>query len=346
VIMPRLRIIIAAPALAMLWLATARGVGLSIRQTPAPQSSAASLDLPAYLLELDRWAAAARRVVSRPETAVELGRQVPPAWHVVIQGQKFNISTSDLRRDLDQAAADPDTAEAAAADIGFRIAQLRDSALAAGTPASLDPGRVRRTVDEVLSRREFAGVRGPSWWDDARQRAFNWLGNQLLRLFGRLGAHPTAQNAFVWFLGIVLVLLLLYALGRTFLSRPFHTSLNLEGSASPVRTWRDWVREAQQAAARSDHREAVHLAYWAAVYRLADLGLLRVDRSRTHRQYLRQFADASAVPTPVEPGVVRRDAFAGLTSTFERVWYAGQAASAEEYELVKNRLEALDCSLD
>ncbi|HLW79821.1 MAG TPA: DUF4129 domain-containing protein, partial [Terriglobia bacterium] len=81
---------------------------------------------------------------------------------------------------------------------------------------------------------------------------------------------------------------------------------------------------------------AVRLAYWTGVYRLADLGLWQIDRTRTHREYLRL--------VPQSPGEeTRRDALSAVTSRFEHVWYGRRSASADDFRFVVSQLEKLGC---
>src|SRR5207244_11963010 len=58
-------------------------------------------------------------------------------------------------------------------------------------------------------------------------------------------------------------------------------------------------RRASEAVAAGDYREAVRLAYWAGVYRLEELGQWRVERTRTHREYLRMLPRESSRHAPL-----------------------------------------------
>lgn len=204
--------------------------------------------------------------------------------------------------------------------------------------AAARPQVARQKLEAILSRHEFRGMRGPSRLDALRDRLVMWLGELLHRIFGRLGSSRRASEGLMWALAIVLAALLMGGLLRAFLRRSLEPGLDLKGPRRPVHGSRDWAREALEASARGDYRDAIRLAYWAGVYRLAELGFWQVDRTRTHREYL------SLLPEP-ERDNVRHSALVAVTSKFERVWYGRQAASADDFQFVITQLETLGCLL-
>ena len=94
---------------------------------------------------------------------------------------------------------------------------------------------------------------------------------------------------------------------------------------------RDWAQEARSAAARGEFREAIRLIYGAAVLALGEAGAWQVDRSRTHREYVRLLPADSR----------RRPHLITLTDCFERVWYGRVPASDSDYESALAELESL-----
>jgi uncharacterized protein DUF4129 len=200
------------------------------------------------------------------------------------------------------------------------------------------PQVARQKLEAILNRYEFRGMRGPNRLDAARDRLAMWLAELLHRIFGRLGSSRRASETLMWTLAIVLAALLMAGLLRAFLRRSLEPGLDLKGPMRPARGSRDWAREALETSARGDYRNAIRLAYWAGVYRLAELGFWQVDRTRTHREYL------SLLPEPA-PDDARRSALAAVTSKFERVWYGRQAASADDFHFVITQLETLGCLL-
>lgn len=204
--------------------------------------------------------------------------------------------------------------------------------------ASTRPRVARQKLDAILNRYEFRGMGGPSRLDAARDRLIMWLGELLHRLFGRIGSSRRASQTLMWTLAIALAALLMAGLLRAFLRRPVESSLDLKGPVRGAHGSRDWAREALEASARGDYRDAIRLAYWAGVYRLAELGFWQVDRTRTHREYLSLLAEPA-------PDDARHSALVAVTSKFERVWYGSQAASAGDFQFVVTQLETLGCLL-
>jgi Domain of unknown function (DUF4129) len=110
------------------------------------------------------------------------------------------------------------------------------------------------------------------------------------------------------------------------------------------RSWREWLRSAREAANRGDFREAVHCAYWAGVGRLEEIGIIPRDRSKTPREFLRVVMESRA--TTLEQVKEPKTSLRTLTTLFERIWYAKQAAGPADYQESLRQLENLGCPLD
>jgi len=212
---------------------------------------------------------------------------------------------------------------------------MRAEAEAFGQPSAFGQGRAKGKLDEILTRREFQGVEGPSWFDQLRARIQNWILEFLEKFFGGLESHPTLGNILLWVAVGAAVFLLMLFLMRYFLKSTESPSLKLEAEGPKSHTWKDWGRDALAAAGRGDYREAIHMAYWAGIFRMEELGSWQADRSRTHREYLRLLAADD----------VHRAPLARMTTRFELVWYGGSPASARDFESVIEQLEALGCNL-
>jgi len=128
-------------------------------------------------------------------------------------------------------------------------------------------------------------------------------------------------------------------------------ALRVDGAFPAGKQWRDWAREALEAARGGDHRSALHAAYWAGVYRLADLGAWQIDRTRTPREYLRLLRkrpsaiagasfDSEGTQFPV-----RVDTLAALTRSMEASWYGSSPATERDFEAAIENLEELGCKL-
>lgn len=300
-------------------------------ETPAlaPQP----LSLSAYTQELDRWLVAADRLDSHPEDAPALRQQLPLLWTVSVDGQRFEVSTGWLRAGLEALERDP---KALATGTGMLRARLKAMHREAQDLAQVPPRSLpaaRQTLDEILSRREFREVHGPTWLERWSERVERWLTALLERLNRRVTGNPTSARMVFWALVLLAAGALLVWMVRRLLQRPGTLPLGLTGAALPRSSWQQMLGEARAAAARAKYREAIRCAYWSAIYRLEESGLWSADRSRTHREYLRL----------VSPGRPQREPLAALTRQFELAWYAGRACSADDFRSVLAQLERLGC---
>ena len=153
------------------------------------------------------------------------------------------------------------------------------------------------------------------------------------RVFGRARVPPATSRILVWLLIGAASIVLVVWMVRRLLRRQGPVTLSLEGSRQSAMAWQQRASEAFAAAERGNFRDAIRLCYWAGVYRLEELGLWKTDRTRTHREYLRLLPSSHP----------QRDTFSEITLRFERVWYAGQDSSAQDFALVVKNLERLGC---
>ncbi len=312
---------------------------LSLGSLVVPQETGTSQSLPQglknYLAELDRWSATAKVIKDQPDQAAAYRKALPRAWPVSVRGQQFAVPTEWLGEDLDSIHEKPATAASICNEIQQRLDQMRSAAETFERKTGGDPVQARTRLTDVLNRAEFRDVHKPGWLEEVRERTFVWLANLFDKLFGGLGSHPKIGRALLWSLVIFGVALFLVLLSRSFFRVRRDTSLDLKGPLLATRGWRDWARDALAMAGRGNYREAIHLGYWAGIYRLEELGVWQAHRARTHREYLRL----------LEAGDGRQTPLAALTLRFELVWYGGNPAGAEDFEFVVKQLEGLGCNI-
>ncbi len=344
------------------FLGLVAGVDLFARDAAAQSEPSASagapvpemMDLAGYRQTLDQVRSAVEGLSSHAQDAGPLRRSMPKAWKVESRGQRFAVSTEWLDASLIRLESAPAARAEVKKEILARLDRLRADAAAFDSAPKPDPGAARAAMEDVLRQRGYASVRQPSWLELALQRLWRIFGRVLGRLFGRVGTHVNVQRMIVWSLIVAGFVVLVVILRRVLLGALRRTDLNLPPAPKPAKTWRQWAQEALAAAARGNYRAAVHACYWAAVARLGDLGVWNIDPSRTPREYLRMLDRLGAnvaLPgrdRPLQPGQAFppsgvRAAVGTLTGTFERVWYAGQDASANDYRSSVDRLEELGC---
>ena len=299
---------------------------LTVEGRPASQP----LTLKAYAAGLDRWLVAVNHLKDHPEKAARLCQQLPPAWVVLADGQRFEVSTEWLRSGLE--TFEKDRRDAKLAPLRARLEAMRQDAqaLAVPPPSAWQPAHEK--LREILARREFRGVHSPTWIDLLNVRLNRWLAHLLNRFSFGLGSHPGATRVVLWVFMLIAAGSLLVWMVRRLLQRP-RDALRLEIREAPeiAATWQQMLQEARAAAGRGDSRDAIRRAYWAGIMRLEDLGLWTADGARTHREYLRLLS----------PGQPQLEPLAALTRQFERAWYAGLPASAEDFQTVLSQVEKL-----
>jgi hypothetical protein len=301
----------------------------------ALQTCSPALDVQGYRAILDKWSIAVDRVKSDPRVARKLQRDLPDAWRVVVRDQRFSVPTRWIAQELDAVAANPHLASGNAADIRKRLALMRAQAEQMAEAPSFPTDDARKKLTAILSRREFRAVHGPSATESLWDRLYDWIAGMWGRLFGGAERHPSVRNTLIWVLltglGVFLVTWLVpVALGRTARS-PF----DLSGPILAREGWHEWARKALACARNGDYRDAIRMAYWAAVHRMEERGLWQVDHTRTPREFLK---------------LLPRDhpqhaSLAALTSRFERFWYGGREASRDDFLSVLGELETLGCPL-
>jgi uncharacterized protein DUF4129 len=297
--------------------------------TPDAKSST-PFDLRGYTAELERWSALASRLENHPEQSGALRKQLPDSWLLVVEEQRFSISTRPLGAAIDRIIRDPSNAARAAHEISNRIERLLEDARALSGTSAPDYSAQRARLDQILKRHEFRFVRegaeSEPFWDQLLDRLWQWVTG----LLDRAGNHPKLTNFLRWGIVIVLGLILLAWLAHT-LTHVSHRRFPAPAGDVRAAPARDWIQEAQSAAARGEYRDAIRIIYGAAVLALGEAGAWQVDPSRTHREYARLIPADS----------LRRPHLIALTDCFERVWYGRAQASARDYEAALAELESL-----
>lgn len=320
--------------------------GSSARET------AGEMDFPGYLAELARISTAVAELDKHPTGIPTLRRSLPKAWVVRVAGQRFEVPAGWLDSALETMATNPAARASLVKDVRNRVELLKWQAQAlVRADGGPDTAAAAARLESILARREFRAVHGPSWWDVLKARISRWVYEVLRKFFSKLGMSRQTREVVAWVLIALAFVLLALAVWRSLLGVQRAKGLEIGGAFSPGKTWRDWGQEALAAAARHDYRAALHAAYWAGVYRLADLGAWQLDRARTPREYLRLFAGQTApagelVASGVLPPANHADraaALAALTRGLETTWYGYQLATADDFRAALSQLEALGC---
>ena len=187
-------------------------------------------------------------------------------------------------------------------------------------------------LKEILARPEFqwsASQEAPDWFQRALNAFFDWMerlafGIQNTVYYGRV---PLMIGA------ALLLLLSLFYISRN-LSRSLVREAELAGEASEdeaLLTSQGELQRAQTLSSQGDYRTAIRYLYLSSLLVLDERGLLRYDRSRTNREYLRSVSSKSQLATPL------RD----VIDVFDRVWYGFESVDEQTYQSYLQHVDEL-----
>jgi hypothetical protein len=267
---------------------------------------------------------------------------LPATEDITHGGEIVHVDNSWLHQAVSSLNWDDDEARGAqlqdiAERLGALARRLREAASRAGAQGAPPAAEADERLRQILSREEFqAEVQQDSFlraWLRKIQRAIDRL---LVWLFTRnnpAGAPSAGTVRLLRYL-ILSATAAVALIGLAMLLRRFRWSRlrrkkeegeearevlgeQLEAGA----TADDLLREAAEMARKGDFRLAIRRAYIALLCELEQRGKLKLHRSKTNNDYLRELSrDAEKLP-PV----------AQMTSRYEQVWYGRGEATLEDY---------------
>jgi Domain of unknown function (DUF4129) len=302
-----------------------------------------SLDPPSFAAELRRIQGAIGKDRSTPQQIAQVRDSLPGQWNVKTTDGDYQISSQPLRSLLSQAEKDPAQRQKLIADanqwLDEESAQVESYAKAG---SDNDPG-ARAALAEILTRREFSGLRTMSAQELLRERINQWIEHIVEWIFGHIGRHETGAKVFFELLLLAAVIWLGALLVRFWMRRARIDEFQAPQSIPIARSWQEWIRAAREASDRSDFREAVHSTYWAGIAYLESTEVIEPDRTRTPREYVRLLSKPR--PETLIPLEKPRAALAALTTRLEQVWYGQRPASREDFTESIQQIEGLGCQL-
>jgi hypothetical protein len=316
-------------SLVALWLVVAAPPAAVAGQPSAGDA----IPLDRFLAEIDRLIAGVA-AAKTPAEASPITLRVPHGWQVDVRGQTVEVSGRWLTVALAVAAKNPAAWPATRSAIRQRLAGIRtEAADARDSRRGTRRADARAALSSILEQEEFRQSAVSRWRERLQQRIGEWFED----LWSRLGGGPVASRhvavALAWAATLAALGGLAFFLARTIASRPVAGPLGLDvhGAARP--RGRELALRAVAEAKAGNSREAVRLAYNAALVRLEEQGAWRVDAARTPREYLPMLGASDA----------RHPLMLDLTQRFERIWYGNRAATVDDTPRVTAHLEALGC---
>jgi hypothetical protein len=184
---------------------------------------------------------------------------------------------------------------------------------------------------QILRRPEFQWQEGQqiSWLADL----YDWLMNLLDRiLFGTANVVYQGRDL----LKVAAVLLFLFAV--FFISRGLSRSLAQEaelgveeGASDEALTSTGALKRAETLSMQGDYRNAIRYLYLSSLLVLDEQGLLRYDRSRTNREYLRSVSSKPELAKPLHD----------VIDVFDRVWYGFEKVDEQTYQSYVRHVDEL-----
>jgi hypothetical protein len=249
----------------------------------------------------------------------------------------FHIDNQDIRSQLERYSDRPADRGDILPELEYKVESQLEGVQDFARPAD---STARGKLDAILQGREYRKLsHKPSPMDILKDRLLGWLIRLIERFFRAAAAHPRISVILMWtIIGAVIVgfVVWLYFLLRHTARDEYAFPGDGAGFIPSAKPWQQWLREAHAAAERGDWRDAVHLAYWCSISYLESSGVWKPDRARTPREYLRAYKAQTGAGG-------RREPLEALTRRFESLWYAQQAAAAEDFQFSLAQLEKIGC---
>ena len=189
-------------------------------------------------------------------------------------------------------------------------------------------------LKQILARPEFQWgasqvVQSPDWL----QRIFDAFASLMERL-----AFGIQNTVYYGRLPLMIAAAVLLVLGLYYVSRNLARSLVREAELAgegdedeALLSSKGALQRAQSLSSQGDYRNAVRYLYLSSLLVLDERGLLRYDRSRTNREYLRSVATKPQLAKPL------RD----VIEVFDRVWYGFESVDEQTYQSYMKHVDEL-----
>jgi Domain of unknown function (DUF4129) len=300
---------------------------------PLETTSVSGMPRSQLVADLDRLSVEIA-ALGRAADAPAIAARIPGVWHVFDGDDRVDVSARWLIAALMAAPARPDAWPGTRAALVRRLTGVRDEVAAVGDAnGARSRAQARSAIESILARSEFQQSAASRWREQLQERVGTWF-EDLWARFGRgRGTARGTALVFAWAAALAALVGVGFWLARTIADRPRGAVLGL-GAAPAVRPRaRELALRALSAARLGHTRDAVRAAYGAALERLEEQGVWRVDDARTPREYLPML--------PVTDS--RHSVMLDLTRRFEQIWYGNRAVAEDDARRVTDHLETLGC---
>lgn len=190
------------------------------------------------------------------------------------------------------------------------------------------------SLHTILAQPEFAWVeQAPNpltVWVQKLLDAFNALLN---RIFGNEPIQISVNTLTLAIVASILLIIVLIFVYRTLLKdfiKETQLGLDDEQGGEPL-TSEAAFDKAQALSKGGDYRSAVRYLYLSSLLLMDERGILRYDRSKTNREYLRSVANSPELAKPLGE----------VIEVFDNVWYGYHSLEEETFKKYSDRVEEL-----
>ena len=190
-------------------------------------------------------------------------------------------------------------------------------------------------LKEILARPEFQ-------WQEAQPAAKTpeWIQrilDAIAEIMNRI-SYGIQNGIYYGRIPLVVAAVLVFILSLYFITRNLSRSLVREaelaaenGDDDALMTSKGAMQRAQSLSGQGDYRNAVRYLYLSSLLILDEHGVLRYDRSRTNREYLRSVSSKPELSKPLSD----------VIDVFDRVWYGFDSVDEETYQSYVKHVDEL-----
>jgi hypothetical protein len=189
-------------------------------------------------------------------------------------------------------------------------------------------------LKEILARPEF------QWTQAQAPQNPEWLQrilDAIVKLMDRL-AYGVQNGVYYGRVPLIMATVLLFIVSLYFIARNLSRNLVREaelaaenGDDDALLTSKGAMQRAQTLSSQGDYRTAVRYLYLSSLLILDEHGVLRYDRSRTNREYLRSVSSKPELAKPLSD----------VIDVFDRVWYGFDSVDDETYQSYVKHVDEL-----
>jgi hypothetical protein len=189
-------------------------------------------------------------------------------------------------------------------------------------------------LKEILSRPEFQwqqaqSIQLPDWL----VRLYESILNFFERVIFRTGTMIYEGRTLLKIAGVIIFIVSLLFIARG-LSRSLVREAQLaaeEDENNELLTSKGALKRAETLSTQGDYRNAIRYLYLSSLLVLDEQGLMRYDRSRTNREYLRSVSSKPELAKPLQD----------VIDVFDRVWYGFEGVDEKTYQSYVERVDEL-----